>query len=166
MPDPIEDLPTPCIVIDDAIVRRNLARAASYAREHRLGIRPHTKTHKSTLLARMQMEQGAVGLTVAKVGEAHIMAGVSDDLLMAYPAVDRRRCSELASLARERTVRVGIDSPAAAGCLSAAARSAGSTIGILVDLDVGHHRTGVQSPRRLWHLANTSKTRPASAWTG
>jgi D-serine deaminase-like pyridoxal phosphate-dependent protein len=146
MPDSIEDLPTPCIVIDAEIVRRNLARVASYAREHGLGVRPHTKTHKSSLVARMQMEQGAVGLTVAKVGEAGVMAGVSDDLLMAYPAVDRRRCAELASLARGRTVRVGIDSAAAAHGLDAAAVAAGATIGILVDLDVGHHRTGVQSP--------------------
>jgi len=153
MPESIEDLPTPCIVIDAAIVRRNLAKAASYARERGLGVRPHTKTHKSTLVARMQLEHGAVGLTVAKVGEAGIMAGVTDDLLMAYPAVDRRRCAELASLARERTVRVGIDSPTAADCLAAAARSAGSTIGILVDLDVGHHRTGVQSPEEALALA-------------
>jgi D-serine deaminase-like pyridoxal phosphate-dependent protein len=152
MPDPIEDLPTPCIVIDAATVRRNLARVASYAREHGLGVRPHTKTHKSTLLARMQMEQGAVGLTVAKVGEASIMAGVTDNLLMAYPAVDRRRCAELASLARGRTVRIGIDSIAAADCLNAAAVAAGVIIGILIDLDVGHHRTGVQSPQESLEL--------------
>ena len=160
MPEPIEDLPTPCIVIDAAIVRRNLAKAASYACEHHLGIRPHTKTHKSTLLARMQLEHGAVGLTVAKVGEAGIMASVTDDLLMAYPAVDRRRCAELANLARGRKVRVGIDSTAAADCLAAAARSAGSTIGILVDLDVGHHRTGVQSPEDALALARYIEKAP------
>jgi len=153
MPESIEDLPTPRIVIEAAVVRQNLARAASYARQHGLGIRPHTKTHKSTLLARMQLDQGAIGLTVAKVGEAAVMASVSDDLLMAYPAVDRRRCTALASLARKCTVRVGIDSTVAADALADAARSAGSNIGILVDLDVGHHRTGVQSPQEALALA-------------
>src|SRR5205085_2205731 len=88
-----------------------------------------------------------------KVGEAKVMAAVSNDLLMAYPAVDSRRCAELAELARTHTVRVGIDSTTAADALAAAARSAGTTIGILVDLDVGHHRTGVQSAAEALSLA-------------
>src|SRR5213082_1946692 len=127
----VEDLPTPCIVIDAGVVRRNMSRLATYAREHRLGLRPHTKTHKSTLLGRMQMEHGAVGLTVAKAGEAKVMAQVSDDLLMAYPAVDSRRCTEVADLARDRTLRVAIDSVEAVDTIAAAARDAGSTVGIL-----------------------------------
>jgi D-serine deaminase-like pyridoxal phosphate-dependent protein len=101
----------------------------------------------------MQVEQGAVGLTVAKVGEAKVMSGVSVDLLMAYPAVDRKRCAELAELARFGTVRVGVDSTAAADALADAAHRAGSTVGILVDLDVGHHRTGVQSAADALALA-------------
>jgi D-serine deaminase-like pyridoxal phosphate-dependent protein len=148
-----EELPTPSILIDGAIVRRNLQRMAEYTKEHRLHLRPHTKTHKSTLLGRMQMEFGAVGLTVAKVGEMKVMAEVSDDLLMAYPAVHPSRCAELATLARGRSVRVGIDSTVAADALHDAARSAGVTIGILVDLDVGHHRTGVQGPYAALQLA-------------
>src|SRR2546423_6716270 len=138
-----DDLPTPCILIDAEIVRRNVQRLASYAAQHKLNIRPHTKTHKSSLLARMQIKSGAVGLTVAKVGEAKVMADLSNDLLMAYPAVDAQRCGELAMLGRSHTVRVGIDSTIAADALGTAARSAGSTIAILVDLALGHHRTGV-----------------------
>lgn len=152
-PHAVNDLPTPCILIDAAAVRRNVEKLASYARGHNLAVRPHTKTHKSTHLARMQLEQGAVGLTVAKVGEAKVMSGVSDDLLMAYPAVDRKRCAELAQLARFGTLRVGIDSATAADALAESAHSAGSTIGILVDLDVGHHRTGVQSAADALALA-------------
>src|SRR5688572_10018444 len=149
----VDDLPTPAILIDAATVRRNVARMAEYARSRGLRLRPHTKTHKSTLLARMQMEHGAAGLTVAKVGEAKVMAGVADDLLMAYPAVDPARCRELAQLARSKTVRVAIDSTAAADALSAAARAAESTVGILVDLDVGVGRTGVQTPAEALALA-------------
>lgn len=147
------NIPTPAIVIDAAVARRNLKRLADYAREHRVNLRPHTKTHKSVMLGRMQMELGASGLTVAKVGEAQVMAEVCGDLFMAYPAVDGLRCAELAKLAGRVTMRVGIDSSVAAGALGTAARSAGTTIGILVDLDVGLHRTGVQSPAEALTLA-------------
>jgi D-serine deaminase-like pyridoxal phosphate-dependent protein len=156
----VDDLPTPAILIDAATVRRNVVRMADYARSRGLKLRPHTKTHKSTLLARMQIEHGAAGLTVAKVGEAKVMAGVSDDLLMAYPAVDPARCCELAQLARSKTVRVAIDSTAAADGLSSAARAAESTVGILVDLDVGVGRTGVQTPAEALALAqHVARTR-------
>src|SRR6478609_5380437 len=101
-------IPTPSIVIDAAVARRNLQRLADYAKQHGVKLRPHTKTHKSTLVGRMQMELGATGLTVAKVGEAKVMTEVSNDLLMAYPAVDSLRCAELAKLAGRVTMRVGI----------------------------------------------------------
>jgi D-serine deaminase-like pyridoxal phosphate-dependent protein len=149
----VPDLPTPAILIDAPTVRRNVRRLADYAKEHNLKLRPHTKTHKSTLLARVQLDHGAAGLTVAKVGEARVMARVTDDLLLAYPAVDMGRCAAVADLARERTVRVAVDSVEAADALSASARRAESTIAILIDLDVGLHRTGVQSPREALELA-------------
>lgn len=149
----VQDLPTPAILIDGRVVRRNVERMASYARNHNLRLRPHTKTHKSTFLAQMQLEHGAAGLTVAKVGEAEVMATVADDLLVAYPAVDPLRCMTLAELARTRTVRVAIDSSFAADALSSAASSANSVIGLLVDLDIGLHRTGVQTPGDALALA-------------
>jgi D-serine deaminase-like pyridoxal phosphate-dependent protein len=149
----IPDLPTPVILIDGSTVRRNLQRLADYAKSHNLNLRPHTKTHKSTTLARLQLDHGAVGLTVAKVGEAQVMSHVADDVLMAYPAVDPRRCGGLARLAQSITIRVAIDSRNAADALSAAAGIAKSTIGILIDLDVGLHRTGVQSPADALDLA-------------
>jgi D-serine deaminase-like pyridoxal phosphate-dependent protein len=105
------------------------------------------------MLGRMQMELGATGLTVAKVGEAKVMSEASHDLLMAYPAVDPLRCNQLAALAHRITIRVGIDSTIAADALSDAARSTRTTIGILVDLDVGLHRTGVQTPADALSLA-------------
>jgi len=149
----LNDLPTPCLVIDAAIAKRNIHRLAAYAAAHTLSVRPHTKTHKSILLSRWQIEAGASGLTVAKAGEAVVMAEAASDILMAYPAVDSHRCRELAQLARTITLRVAIDSVAAARALSASAVAAGSAIGILVDLDVGMHRTGVQTPAASLELA-------------
>src|SRR5436190_17907588 len=141
------DVPyTPAIEIDMAVVRRNIAKLAAYSKEHSIAIRPHTKTHKSVEMGRLQMQAGAIGLTVAKAGEAEAMADASDDILVAYPAFDAYRRERLTELAKTKTIRVGIDSQYAAEMLGESARSGGVTIGILVDIDVGHHRTGVQSP--------------------
>jgi len=146
-------IPTPHLLVDAAVVRRNLARLADYCTQHRIGLRPHTKTHKSQRLGSMQMELGAVGLTVAKVGEAETMADVCDDLLLAYPAVDPARCERLAELAEHVTVRVAIDSAFAINALGEAARSEATTLGILVDLDVGFGRTGVQTIEQSLEMA-------------
>jgi D-serine deaminase-like pyridoxal phosphate-dependent protein len=147
------DLATPCLVIDGPTVRANIARLAAYCRQYNLNLRPHAKTHKSRFIAQLQLEAGAAGLTVAKAGEAAVMAEVCEDLLVAYPAVDRARTRWLARLARERTVRVGLDSREAAEALSAAASEFQSTLGILVDLDLGYRRTGVQTADEAHQLA-------------
>ena len=159
-------LNTPAIVINAQIVESNLRRMNEYASSHQLKLRPHTKTHKSVLIARQQLRHGAAGLTVAKVGEAEVMSRVADDvdLLVAYPAVDPFRAAAVAKLADAgRTIRVAIDSTAAADALASAARSADATIGVLVDLDVGLHRTGVQSPQAALELAQTYRTRARAA---
>ena len=148
-----EPLPTPAIVIDASIVERNVQRMAEYASAHHLDLRPHTKTHKSVLLAQQQLDCGAVGLTVAKAGEAQVMSAVCDDVLVAYTTVDPHRGGGQAPLARGKTVRVAVDSTVGAEALSAAARAAGTTLGILVDLDTGFHRTGVQSAAEALALA-------------
>jgi D-serine deaminase-like pyridoxal phosphate-dependent protein len=153
-------LPTPSLVIDLPTVKRNLARLADYATQHNLAIRPHTKTHKSIRMAKLQMEAGAVGLTAAKVGEAVTMAQASRNLFVAYPALDPWRREHLAALAKNADVRVGFDSAEAATWIAQAARSAGVTIGVLVDLDVGLHRTGVQSPAEALTLARHVSNTP------
>jgi D-serine deaminase-like pyridoxal phosphate-dependent protein len=149
----LTDLPTPTLVLDAARVRCNLERLARYGAQHHLGIRPHTKTHKSRLLASLQLRAGAVGLAMAKVGELEEMAQVGDDLLLAFPALDPARTARLAQLACTRTVRVAIDDVRAVEALASAANAAGSTIGLLVDLDVGLGRTGVATPQDAVALA-------------
>lgn len=147
------EIPTPFLLIDAVMVRRNLERLAAYTRSHGLGLRPHTKTHKSLRLAGMQMRLGAVGLTTAKVGEAEVMAEACDDLLLAYPLVDLSRCERLAALARQRTVRVVADSLTGIRVLSQAAARAGGTLGVLIEMDLGMKRTGVGSPAEALQLA-------------
>jgi signal transduction histidine kinase len=145
--------PTPQLRIRRSVLERNIARMARYAAEHGLKLRPHTKTHKSRLVARMQIAAGAAGLTVAKVGEAQVIAAECEDLLVAYPAVDAWRTREIARRARERPVCVAVDSVEAVDALAAAAGEAGSVVGIMVDIDVGFHRTGLQMPAAALELA-------------
>ena len=92
----ISEIDTPALVVDLDIFERNLARVADYAREHRLRLRPHTKTHKSVRLAKRQIASGAAGLTVAKVSEAEVMATAEpDDLLIAYPIIGHTKLARL-----------------------------------------------------------------------
>jgi D-serine deaminase-like pyridoxal phosphate-dependent protein len=124
-----------------------------YGANHGIGIRPHTKTHKQRGISQQQIDAGAVGLTAAKLGEAEIMAEISNDILLAYPAVDPIRAAGVARLASSVTVRVAIDSMYAADAIARAAVTAGSTVGILVDVDIGMHRTGLQTPDEALSLA-------------
>ncbi len=144
---------TPAVLIDLPTVKRNIAKVRAYSQKHDLAVRPHTKTHKSIAMGKLQMESGAIGLAVAKAGEAEVMANASRDILIAYPAFDRGRCDRIAKLAHDHTIRIGVDSAFAANCIADAARRAGSTVGILVDLDVGLHRTGLQTPQQALELA-------------
>ncbi len=156
---------TPAMVIDAKTVYRNIERLAAYAAEHDLSVRPHTKTHKSRQLAALQMSAGAVGLTVAKVGEAEIMAEAADDILIAYPAIDPSRTTRLTRLATHVTVRVGVDSKQGAKLLAEAANRVSATIGILVDIDVGMGRTGLQTPSEALKLAQFVDATSGLRWT-
>lgn len=145
---------TPALVIDMAVVDRNLARLGDYAQQHSIHVRPHTKTHKSLYMARKQLAAGAIGLTAAKAGEAEVMAAASNDILVAYPAIDLHRVRRLAQLARRgATVRVALDSSEGIDAVAAVAGEENATIGVLVDLDIGFHRTGAQSPAESLQLA-------------
>lgn len=138
----VAEIETPAIVIDLDIMEANLRKVADYARRHDLRLRPHTKTHKIPALGRKQVELGAVGLTVAKVGEAEVMAKTTPDLLVAYPVVGRSKLERLMAVARETQVTVALDSLAVARPLSDAARAANVEIKVLVETDVGMGRVG------------------------
>ena len=153
-------LPTPAMVIDGPTVRRNVQRLADYAAKVGIKVRPHTKTHKLRQLARMQLEAGAIGLTVAKGSEAEVISDPGQDVLLAYPPVGEQRAERFAALARDRTMRAAVDSLTAIEVVSAAAQAAGTTVGLLVDLDVGLGRTGVQSPAATLPLAQAIDRAP------
>src|SRR5918992_367082 len=96
----IYDLDTPAIVIDVDVMEKNIRRVASYAHEHSLRLRPHTKTHKIPELGRMQVASGAAGLTVAKVSEAEgMLKAEPPDMLIAYPLIGKAKLERLVRLA-------------------------------------------------------------------
>jgi D-serine deaminase-like pyridoxal phosphate-dependent protein len=163
----IADLDTPALVIDLDIMERNLCRVADYTREHGLRLRPHTKTHKIPALGRRQIELGAAGLTVAKVGEAEVMLrSGTPDLLIAYPVIGARKLERLMTVARETAVTVALDSLEAARELSDAAHRAQVTIGVLAEVDAGLGRIGVTPGPELIELIRGLARLPGLSFEG
>jgi D-serine deaminase-like pyridoxal phosphate-dependent protein len=163
----VSDIETPAILIDLDIMERNLQRVADYARGRGLGLRPHTKTHKTPELGRMQVERGAIGLTVAKVGEAEVMtASGAPGLLVAYPVIGQTKLARLMEVARKTPVTVALDSLAAARQLSDAARQAQLEIGVLAEADAGLNRVGVDPGPELVELVRGITRLPRLRYEG
>jgi D-serine deaminase-like pyridoxal phosphate-dependent protein len=137
---------TPALLLDLPRVRGNLAEMARRMAGLPASLRPHAKIHKSPVLGRMQLEAGAIGITTATIWEASAMvdAGLSD-ILIANQAIGPIKAAELARIAGKARVLVAVDSLANARELSAAAGERGSEINVLVEVDVGLHRSGVRS---------------------
>jgi D-serine deaminase-like pyridoxal phosphate-dependent protein len=163
----VSELETPALLIDLDIFERNLRKVAGYAKSHDLRLRPHTKTHKVPDIGRKQLESGAAGLTVAKVGEAEVMVNSGTaDLLVAYPVIGRAKLERLAEVARKTKVTVALDSAFAARQLSDAAREGQVTFGVLAETDVGLARVGVPPGEELIQLAQTIERLPRLTFEG
>lgn len=146
----VSDLETPAVVIDLDVMERNLSRMAEYCRSKNLRLRPHTKSHKIPELAKRQLDHGAHGITVAKIGEAEVMldAGITD-MLIAYPIVGSAKAEKLVDLATRASITVALDSVDAAQMISQQTRGRNARIGVLVELDVGFRRCGIANEDEL-----------------
>jgi D-serine deaminase-like pyridoxal phosphate-dependent protein len=149
----LDTVETPVAVVDLPTVRANARRVVDYCREHGLAWRPHVKTHKSLGIARLQLEAGAQGLTVATLHEAEVMSAVSSDLLLAYPPVGPAKLDRLVRLPEAVRLSVALDSPEVLYPLARAVREAGRSVEVLVELDVGLGRVGVPDPADAARLA-------------
>ena len=138
-------LNTPALVVDLDLLDSNIARMARFCADSGIGLRPHSKSHKSLEIARRQLEAGAVGICCAKLGEAEIFAaGGIDAILVTSPLVTAEAGRRLAALNRScADLMVVTDSPVHLDMLAAAAAGSGRPLKVLVDLDVGQHRTGI-----------------------
>ena len=158
---------TPALLVDLDVMEANLRRVAEYTRAHGLRLRPHTKTHKSPRIGRRQLDLGAAGLTVAKVGEAEVMLDAApEDVLVAYPVIGRSKLERLMKVAGRTRVTVSLDSLTAARQLSEAAEAAGVEVGVLAETDVGLGRVGVTPGDELLALARGIRHLPGLAFDG
>ncbi len=149
------EIGTPAVVIDLDVVERNIRRLQERCDAAGLANRPHIKTHKSPVLATMQRDAGARGITCQKLGEAEVMAaGGHHDILISYNLLGEEKMARLARLVRDGiTIRPCCDNPVAVDYYADAARQAGRDIGVLVECDTGRERAGVETPREAIELA-------------
>ena len=162
---PIEDLDTPALLLDAAAMQRNLDHMAAFFADKPAKLRPHFKNHKCPALARRQLDAGAaVGMTCAKLGEAEALVQHNfDNLLIANQVVGQRKIDRLVALAgRVDLLRVAVDDAGNVDGIAEAARDAGVTVGLLVEVDIGMGRCGVPPGDPALELARHIMTRSAS----
>jgi D-serine deaminase-like pyridoxal phosphate-dependent protein len=149
-----DELTTPALLLRLDRARENIALMAALMKPYSCGLRPHIKCHKSPQLAKMQMDAGAIGLTVATVWEAVAMADQGiDDILIANQVVGSDKLSVLAELSKRAKITVAVDNEQNIDELSKEVSDRDSVIGVLVEYDVGMGRCGVRSKEEALHLA-------------
>jgi D-serine deaminase-like pyridoxal phosphate-dependent protein len=156
------DLDTPCLVLDTEILERNLQRMQEAVGRAGKALRPHAKTHKCSALARRQIELGAIGVCAAKLSEAEALAKAGvEGILITGPAATPRKIARLVRLrAASPSLMVVVDHPGCVAELDGALRREGLTLDVLLDVDVGLHRTGVR-PDAARELADRILSRPS-----
>lgn len=139
----LQSIDTPALVVDLDKMEQNLKRMAERAKKAGVRLRPHVKTHKSPWIALKQLEYGASGITVAKIGEAEVMRkrGITD-ILIAYPIVGELKLRRLEALAADTDVTVALDSVEAAKGISEVGKRLGRAMPLYIDVDTGLHRCG------------------------
>ena len=139
----LADLPTPQVLIDHTRAMNNVARVQALATAAGVRLRPHAKTHKSPVVARWQLDAGAIGIACAKVGEAEVFvdAGITD-IRLPYP-VNPSNAPRLLALMDRATISIIVDHLDVVRGWSDAMRLAGRTLDVLIKVDVGFHRCGI-----------------------
>ncbi|MGM0400994.1 MAG: alanine racemase [Chloroflexota bacterium] len=163
----IYELDTPALVVDLDVLERNIQRMAAHCEELGIALRVHTKTHKVPEIARMQVEAGSQGITCQKLGEAEEMARAGiDDILIPYNIVGKPKCKRLTALSRMAAITVAVDSEITAQGISDQAVEDDCTIPVLIELDTGGNRCGVQSPQAALELGRRVHALPGLVLRG
>tara|TARA_B100000963_G_scaffold168846_1_gene146698 strand:+ start:393 stop:1478 length:1086 start_codon:yes stop_codon:yes gene_type:complete len=149
----ISQFGTPCAVIDLDIIKKNILRAQKICDLAGVANRPHIKTHKSPLLAKMQIDAGARGITCQKLGEAEVMAEAGiDDILIATNILGAAKSGRLANLQKRLPLKVCADNQISLREYSIAAKAANRPLDVLIECDTGQKRAGVEEPKEAARL--------------
>jgi D-serine deaminase-like pyridoxal phosphate-dependent protein len=139
----LSDLPTPAVLVESSTLTQNIARMQKAVSEGRKALRPHCKTHKSPVIARMQLEAGASGICCAKLGEAEVFADAGiTDIRLPYP-LNPVNADRVLALAERVTLSFIVDDAAVARAWSDIAVNHGRRLNLLIKVDVGFHRCGI-----------------------
>lgn len=163
----ISQLDTPALLVEKSVMIRNIERMQAIADQWRVSLRPHTKTHKTPEFAKLQIGHGAIGITVAKTGEAEVMADAGiDDIFIANEIVGTVKLSRIRKLC-ERGVRVsfGVDSLVAVQQI-AAVFTPEVPAHVLIEVETGDKRSGVTDRNTFIDLIERIKMEPAIRFDG
>ena len=132
------EIDTPALCVDLDAMERNIAAMSQACREHGIDWRPHSKCHKSPLIAHKVIASGAIGMTCAKLGEAEVMAaGGVQDILIANLIVGPKKVARLVELRRQCDPIVCVDHLDQAKAFSEAMSAAGLSLRVIIEVDIG-----------------------------
>src|SRR5882757_4960318 len=142
---PKSALDTPALLIDLDVLEANIAHIAQTCRSHGVAWRPHFKGHKTLEIARKQLAAGAIGVTCAKLGEAEILAAAGiRDILIANQIVGAAKVARLMAVLGMADPIVSVDSHENVAALAQAAQQNGKTLRVVIEVNTGMNRAGVE----------------------
>lgn len=163
----LDEIDTPALLLDVDTFEHNLQHMAAFFADKPTSLRPHAKTHKCPEIARRQLQAGAIGITCAKLGEAEAMVGAGiEDVLIANEIVGAIKTRRLATLARRANLMVAVDDAANVAELSEVCQETDSSLRVLIEIDVGMGRCGVQRSEDALRLAQQVLGAPALRFAG
>jgi len=163
----VEQVDTPALLLDMDAFERNLDRLVHSLRGTTVRVRPHAKSHKCPKIALRQIARGAVGVCCQKVSEAEAMVrGGVRDVLVANEVVGAQKLARLAALARDARVSICVDDAGNVADLAQAASAAGTTLNVLVEVNVGANRCGVEPGEPAVALARIIARSPGLHFAG
>lgn len=163
----LTDLETPVLLVDLDLFESNMRHFSSFLSENDKAWRPHSKAHKSPEIAHLQLALGAIGITCAKLSEAELMVehGIQS-VLLANQIVSATKFATLAKLQHQAEVIAAVDNIAVVKPMATAATAAGTTIPVVVELDIGMHRVGTKPGAETLVLARAICDQDGLAFKG
>jgi len=159
---------TPAVLVDLDIAEANIDRFQAHCDQHGLKLRPHIKTHKLPMIAKRQLDAGAIGITCQKISEAEAMIaeGGIDDVLITFNILGDTKLARLRALAERVRLTVVADNTATVDGLSGAFADSPNALTVLVECDTGAARCGVATPDAARDLAQYISQQPGLAFGG